>query len=141
MSNTELYTFKNRDDFNREHIADKIINLLNSTINVSPMIVDGSWGVGKTEFCQKLINKMDESDKNKNHLIYIDAFKADHANEPLMTVLVAVLNILPDDTNKKELRKKVLPVLRYSLKVGEKHSFLIYSNKIVKRLLKDLKVK
>ena len=41
MSNTELYTFKNRDDFNREHIADKIINLLNSTINVSPMIVDG----------------------------------------------------------------------------------------------------
>ena len=123
MSNTELYTFKNRDDFNREHIADKIINLLNSTINVSPMIVDGSWGVGKTEFCQKLINKMDESDKNKNHLIYIDAFKADHANEPLMTVLVAVLNILPDDTNKKELRKKVLPVLRYSLKVGGKALF------------------
>ena len=121
MSNTELYTFKKRDDFNREHIADKIIKLLNSTINVSPMIVDGSWGVGKTEFCLKLINKMNESDEN--HIIYIDAFKADHSNEPLLTVLAAVLDILPDDTNKKELREKVLPVLRYGLKVGGKALF------------------
>ncbi|WP_318448836.1 KAP family P-loop NTPase fold protein [Photobacterium leiognathi] len=121
MSNSERYTFQERDEFNREHIADKIIKLLNSTINVSPMIIDGSWGVGKTEFCQKLITKMNENDKN--HLIYIDAFKADHANEPLLTVLAAVLDILPNNETKETLRKKVLPVLRYGLKVGGKALF------------------
>ena len=49
-------TFDARDEFSRKPIAEKIIRLLNSDIDVSPLIIDGKWGTGKTEFCFKLKN-------------------------------------------------------------------------------------
>ena len=76
------YTFDKRDAFNRKPVAIKAISLLQSEIDVSPMVIDGDWGIGKTEFCMKMINEMAVDDSH--HLIYVDAFKADHANEPLL---------------------------------------------------------
>ena len=113
MSLLEL-TFDERDEFFRKPLAEKIITLLQSDIDISPMIVDGGWGTGKSEFCHKLINLLTKEETH--HLIYIDAFKADHADEPLMTVLAEVINILPDDETKQKLTKKALPMLRYTLK-------------------------
>jgi len=107
-------TFDERDEFKRKSIAEKAISLLQANIDISPMVIDGSWGTGKTEFCHKLINLMRGNDTH--HLIYIDAFKADHANEPLMTVLAEVIKVLPDDDSKQSFIKKALPTLRYGLK-------------------------
>lgn len=107
-------TFDERDEFSRRPIAEKVITLLQSDVDISPMIVDGGWGTGKSEFCHKLISLLEE--KETHHLIYIDAFKADHADEPLMTVLAEVINILPDDETKQNFTKKALPMLRYTLK-------------------------
>ncbi|CEO41948.1 KAP family NTPase [Photobacterium kishitanii] len=118
MTKDNQITFRLRDEFNREDIAIKVIKLLRSEIQISPLVIDGSWGLGKTEFCHKLIHLMCEEDTH--HLIYIDAFKADHANEPLLTVLAKVLEVLPDKNEKRELTKKAMPALRYSLKVGGK---------------------
>jgi hypothetical protein len=118
MAEDTLITFKLRDEFNREDIAIKVIKLLRSEIQVSPLVIDGSWGLGKTEFCHKLIHLMGGDDTH--HLIYIDAFKADHADEPLLTVLAKVLEVIPDDAQKKGFTKKAMPALRYSLKVGGK---------------------
>ena len=56
-------TFKGahgRDEFRREQVAERVIKLLTSDIDVSPMVIDGDWGTGKTEFCHKLINKFKE---------------------------------------------------------------------------------
>ena len=50
-------TFGSRDEFTRKPIAEKIIKLLESNIDVSPLIIDGKWGTSKTEFCFKL-NKL-----------------------------------------------------------------------------------
>lgn len=107
-------TFNERDEFKRKSIAEKAISLLQAEIDISPMVIDGSWGTGKTEFCHKLINLMNEQESH--HLIYIDAFKADHANEPLMTVLAEVINVLPEDESKQSFVKKALPAVRYGLK-------------------------
>jgi len=107
-------TFDERDEFKRKSIAEKVMSLLQADIGVSPMVIDGSWGTGKTEFCHKLINLMSGNDTH--HLIYIDAFKADHADEPLMTVLAEVIKVLPDDESKESFMTKALPALRYSLK-------------------------
>ncbi len=112
--NTSTLTFDERDEFKRKSIAEKLIFLLQADIDISPMVIDGSWGTGKTEFCHKLINLMDSNDTH--HLIYIDAFKADHADEPLMTVLAEVINVLPDDDSKESFIKKTLPAVRYGLK-------------------------
>ncbi|MFS1439565.1 P-loop NTPase fold protein [Shewanella sp. 10N.286.48.A6] len=107
-------TFDERDEFRRKSIAEKVISLLKADIDISPMVIDGSWGTGKTEFCHKLINLMHGSDTH--HLIYIDAFKADHADEPLMTVLAEIIKVLPDDESKQGFMKKTLPAVRYGLK-------------------------
>lgn len=107
-------TFDERDEFKRKSIAEKAISLLQADIDISPIVIDGSWGTGKTEFCHKLINLMQGNDSE--HLIYIDAFKADHADEPLMTVLAEVIKVLPDENSKQSFIKKALPTVRYGLK-------------------------
>lgn len=111
-------TFDERDEFKRKSIAEKVISLLKADIDISPMVIDGSWGTGKTEFCHKLINLMHGNDSH--HLIYIDAFKADHADEPLMTVLAEVIKVLPDDDSKQSFMKKALPAVRYGFKASAK---------------------
>ncbi len=106
--------FEGRDEFNREKVADKVIQLLQSGIDISPMVIDGDWGTGKTEFCYKLINKLKATDQNAK-VLYIDAFQADHADNPLMTILAAVMSLLPDDGGKKTFLEKAIPVARYGL--------------------------
>ncbi len=117
------FTFSTRDEFNRKNIAEKAIKLLQSDLDISPMIIDGGWGAGKTEFCHKLINLMKESDTHE--LIYVDAFKSDHADEPLMTVLAEVLKLIPNDAQRASFIKKIVPAIRYgikaSLKAGVSH--------------------
>ena len=72
-------TFDQRDEFNRRAIAEKTISLLTSDIEVSPLIIDGDWGTGKSEFCHKLINLMKVS-HTEHQLIYVDAYKADNVD-------------------------------------------------------------
>lgn len=113
-----LFTFQGengRDEFRREQIADKVISLLTSDIDISPMVIDGHWGTGKTEFCHKLMGKFNAEHENYR-LLYIDAFQADHADNPLLTILAEVLSLLPDGEQKKSLREKIIPVVRYGIK-------------------------
>lgn len=110
-------TFEERDEFKRKSIAEKVITLLRSDIAVSPLVIDGCFGLGKTEFCHKLISLM--ATQETHNLIYIDAFKADHADEPLLTVLAKVLESLPNE-DQQGLIRKAIPALRYGLKTGGK---------------------
>ncbi|ELH4832343.1 KAP family NTPase [Vibrio harveyi] len=107
-------TFAYRDEFKRETVAEKVALLLESSIDISPMVVDGGWGTGKTEFCHKLINLM--KGRDSHHLIYVDAFKADHADEPLLTILAEILKVLPEGEQRESFVQKVLPTVRYGLK-------------------------
>lgn len=115
-------TFNERDEFNRQEIAKKILKLLNSDIEISPMVIDGDWGVGKTEFCYKLINYIKEHAKKSNEIIYIDAFKADHSDNPLITIISAILKTIPEGKGKKKFLQKVLPVVRHTTKACLKAS-------------------
>lgn len=102
-----------RDEFRRVKVAERVIQLLTAPIDVSPMVIDGDWGTGKTEFCHKLINKFQEEYENYR-LLYVDAFQADHADNPLLTVLSGVLGLLPEGAQKSTLRKKAMPVVRFA---------------------------
>lgn len=116
--NITTKTFDERDEFRRKSIAEKAINLLKSDIDISPMVIDGGWGTGKTEFCHKLINLMKEG--RTHNIIYIDAFKADHVDEPLMTVLAEIIKILPEGPRRKAFINRVLPAVRYTIKTVAK---------------------
>ncbi|CQJ45096.1 KAP family P-loop NTPase fold protein [Yersinia rohdei] len=111
-------TFNSRDEYKRKNIAEKIIKLVVSDIDTSPMIIDGSWGTGKTEFCYKLINLLNE--KNPEYkTVYIDAFNEDHTDSPILTVLAAIVTLLPE-AERPALIKKALPALRFGLKTALK---------------------
>ncbi|MCW2105392.1 UNVERIFIED_ORG: putative KAP-like P-loop ATPase [Rahnella aquatilis] len=119
MINNEI-TFEERDEFKRELIAKKIITLLNNNIDISPMVIDGDWGTGKTEFCYKLIN-LYKAEAKQSKVVYIDAFKEDHSNEPLMTILAAIIQLFPNK-QQSELISKALPALRFGVRTIAKAS-------------------
>lgn len=116
MTSPEI-SFDSRDEFNRRPIADKLINLIKSDIDVSPMIIDGNWGTGKSEFCTKLIKLLEEEADYQP--VYIDAFKADHTDEPFLTILSSILKLVPEDEQPK-LIQKIMPAVRFGLKATMK---------------------
>lgn len=119
MSEQEALTFETRDEFNRVGIATNLIKLLTSPIDISPMVIDGDWGTGKTEFGQKLIHKFKAAHQNYQ-LVYVDAFQADHANDPLMTILAEVAALIPEGEKKEGFFQKAIPVARYGLQTAGK---------------------
>ena len=108
-------TFQTRDEFKREAIADNLIKLIESEISISPVVVDGPWGCGKTEFCHKMINKIKE--KNEWNTVYIDSFRFDHVEDPLMMLITQITSSLPESPEKSELIKRAVPVVKVMGKV------------------------
>ncbi|HGO5815592.1 TPA: P-loop NTPase fold protein [Mannheimia haemolytica] len=96
-------SFDTRDDFNRKSIAEKLIRLLTSDdIDVSPMVIDGSWGIGKSEFCLKTIDLIKNEHHDEYHVVYIDAFKTDYTGEPVLALLGEIINTCcPDDESRE----------------------------------------
>lgn len=93
----ETKTFELRDEFKRKLVAQKVISLLSSDIDISPMVIDGNWGTGKTEFCHKLINLM-KQEQPEYQLVYLDAFRSDHSGEPLLALLAQIIkDCTPED--------------------------------------------
>ncbi|ERL56888.1 KAP family P-loop NTPase fold protein [Psychrobacter aquaticus] len=114
-------TFGSRDEFTRKPIAEKIIRLLDSDIDVSPLIIDGKWGTGKTEFCFKLKNLIEADDTNDYKVGYVNAFQADHANEPLLTLISEIVSFYPKKSyQRKRLIKNAVPYLRLVGGIGLK---------------------
>lgn len=137
------FTFGERDEFTREPIAEKIIKLLDSEIDVSPMIIDGKWGTGKTEFCFKLKNLIEADSSNNYKVGYVNAFQADHANEPLLTLISEVVSFYPKKSyQRKRLIKKSVPYLRLvggiGLKAGLGFAFGRYAADIPEAFSKGL---
>ena len=98
----EKPTFDTQDEFKRKPIAENIIRLLTSPIDLSPMVIDGGWGTGKTEFCQKLIRLMQQQHPDYQP-VYIDAFRSDHSGEPLLALLAEIIKTCtpPKDSDEK----------------------------------------
>ena len=101
----EKPTFDTQDEFKRKPIAENIIRLLTSPIDLSPMVIDGGWGPGTTEFCQKLIQLMQEQHPDYRP-VYIDAFRSDHSGEPLLALLAEIIKACtPEGSDKKLIEK------------------------------------
>ncbi len=119
-------TFATHDEFNRKPIAENIIRLLTSDIDLSPMVIDGGWGTGKTEFCQKLIRLMQEQHRDYQP-VYIDAFRSDHSGEPLLALLAEIIKACtPEDTGeqpseqRKDLTKEIAKAAGFVMKTVAK---------------------
>ena len=119
-------TFDTQDEFNRKPIAENIIRLLTSSIDLSPMVIDGGWGTGKTKFCQKLIQLMQEQHRDYRP-VYIDAFRSDHSGEPLLALFAKIIKACtPEDTGeqpseqRKDLTKEIAKAAGFVMKTVAK---------------------
>lgn len=110
----EELSFSKRDEFQRKAIAETMIQLLKPEVDLSPIVIDGDWGTGKTEFSIKLKNLVIESEP-ESRVVYIDAFKGDHAESPLLLITSAIASILPKDQQSSFI-KKAIPAIRFGLK-------------------------
>ncbi|MBP59524.1 MULTISPECIES: KAP family NTPase [Idiomarina] len=112
-------TFDSRDEFNRRSIAENIIKLIDAG-EFTPMLLNGPWGSGKTEFSQKLISLINDTQEDWR-VAYIDAFKADHSDEPLITLIAAIAKLLPTkDGEQNRFIAKALPTIKFGLKTTAK---------------------
>lgn len=114
----ETLSFSDRDEFHRKAIAENIVKLLKPEADISPLVIDGDWGTGKTEFSIKLKNLIIESEA-ESKVVYIDAFKGDHAESPLLLITSAIAGILPEK-EKQTFIKKALPAIRFGMKTAVK---------------------
>ncbi|ELY2490618.1 P-loop NTPase fold protein [Cronobacter sakazakii] len=105
-------TFDDRDEYQRKKIAEKLAQIIDSSLDISPTVIDGNWGTGKTEFSLKLLNYISTEYKNKK-VIYIDAFKEDHCADPLLSVTAAIANAMPR-AKQKALIEKAIPALKFT---------------------------
>ena len=118
----EKPTFDTQDEFKRKPIAENIIRLLTSSIDLSPMVIDGGWGTGKTEFCQKLIQLMQEQHRDYRP-VYIDAFRSDHSGEPLLALLAEIIKACIDEQpseQRKNITRKVAKAAGFVMKTVAK---------------------
>lgn len=106
------------DDFQRQDVAIKLAELLASDIDVSPLLLNGNWGSGKTTLVRRLENQLIERRDNIEH-IYINAFQEDHCENSLITLIAAIARAVPNDEDPK-LFEKAIPVIKYGLKIGSK---------------------
>lgn len=117
MSSDLSFTY--RDEFKRKKIADNIIKLLTPDTDLSPLVIDGEWGTGKTEFSLKLKNLI-STQSSETNVIYIDAFKGDHSDSPLLLIISAIVKALPEGPKRIEFLKYAIPALRLTLKTTGK---------------------
>ena len=104
------YTFENRDEFNRRPFAERIINLLKSDIDLSPMAIDGAWGTGKSEFCIKTLRLIEQEHKESLIPVYINAFSEDHIDKPLESLLSSLYATFSKNPNKTDRTKELLNI-------------------------------
>ncbi len=79
------------DDFQRKTLARNFLRLVRCGVDsLSPILLSGAWGTGKSVFCRHVERLVADEESRRDpplDCIYIDAFRADHADDPLLMVL------------------------------------------------------
>lgn len=111
-------SFNIRDEYQRKKIAENLKTLLDASIDISPVVIDGAWGTGKTEFSLKLKNYL-SSEITDSFIIYLDAFEEDHCDDPLLSITAAIAKNLPKK-KKESFVKAAIPAVKFGAKTALK---------------------
>ncbi len=127
-SEPENPTFKDHDFLNRKDTGDQLTRLIQTVHSPLVIAVDGEWGSGKSHFLKCWNNEEKEGITS----VYVDAFKQDYLDDPLISLVSALDAALPplentDTVAKKGMSKikKIAPVLgRLALRTGVSYATL-----------------
>ena len=104
-------TFKKRDDFVREPFAKRLIELIQNNYEIFPLAINGSWGTGKTEFCQKTVHLINQKYNDSLTAEYFDAFSEDSYDQPLTSILTRLYKTFNVEHDKRELKRHALKLI------------------------------
>lgn len=97
MTTQPITTFAG-DALNRREFAEGIYKLV-QRVDKGVIAIDGEWGVGKSWFGLQLKKLIEH--KGDFHAIWIDAFEADWADDPALTLISSIASELPEAEQKK----------------------------------------
>lgn len=117
MKNTPIIDSSIDDLFKRQYIADFLYEIFTDpSIQCSPLLINGMWGVGKTVFCKDLIKQLE----NKAPLfkcVYIDAYEEGKIEDPILSISLVLSKYL-DEENKINLIGYALNLSSFILKTS-----------------------
>ena len=115
------------DLFNREKTAQKIANIVIKQEECSPLAIDGNWGTGKTDLCQRITQKINHDSNHKTTALYINTFEHDQSESPLLSLLAELTKVLPEYSDEPKLWDSMREALKTSSSIISKaalHHFL-----------------
>ena len=123
--NSKSKTFSNFDKFGLESFSDKLTTYL----QVESQFVDGSFvlslnsefGSGKSTFFEMWANKLRSLD-NSFEVVYLNAGESDFQGEPLLAIVLALLDILKSKKTSKtdieQIKETAGKLCKFALSIG-----------------------
>lgn len=108
----ENLTFDKRDEFHRKPFAESLIDLIKNNPGVFPVAIDGEWGTGKSEFCQKAVALINQVYQDELIATSINAFAEDKFDQPMISLLANFYRTFSNDKDfiKNDSRKRFLNI-------------------------------
>lgn len=83
---------KQEEDFNGKEPKDIIKELENNSDYIQRIFIDGSWGTGKSYFCEALEEKINEENEKREkerkiNFIKINAWETDYFSDPMKSII------------------------------------------------------
>ena len=83
---------KQEEDFNGKEPKDIIKELENNSEYIQRIFIDGSWGTGKSYFCEALEEKINEENEKREkerkiNFIKINAWETDYFSDPMKSII------------------------------------------------------
>ena len=134
------------DYLKRENTVDDIMDIINGCFKSetsTTFSIEGEWGRGKTWIIDKLINLLEEKEINQEEIeieeenatnsrclvFKYNAWEKDYYNEPIIAIIVTMINQL----NEKLLRERMMK--------GELVALFEFSKEILEEALRSVSVK
>lgn len=113
---------KQEEDFNGKEPKEIIKELENNSDYIQRIFIDGSWGTGKSYFCDALEDKIDEENQNKEdhrkiNFIKINAWETDYFSDPMKSIIGEINS---HKLLNSETKKAIEEVMKNIFKAGGK---------------------
>lgn len=97
----KLYTDGFSDDFlGRKKVGERLSEIVENIEDPLVIALDGRWGTGKSWFLQRWVGAHKIQNDGQGETIYFDAFAHDYLSDPLIALVAALAERLPDEEKK-----------------------------------------
>ncbi|WP_111429942.1 P-loop NTPase fold protein [Rhodobacteraceae bacterium DSL-40] len=108
------------DLLGRKKVGQRLSEVLQRTEDPLVVALDGRWGTGKSHFLQRWVGEHLRQYSGEANTLYFDAFAHDYLSDPLVALVGALSERLPEEESCKldRVKKVTLKLLRPAARIG-----------------------